>query len=78
MRLSIVALCWMKRWGEAARIWVRSPSLNFLRAGSDPSFDKRLTKDCIENEPLYLVMAGIVAVDTGAPAALALVQLHLG
>jgi tetratricopeptide (TPR) repeat protein len=45
--------------------------------GVDALFDRRLADDAIETEPLFLVMAGIVAVDTGAPSALALGRLDL-
>ncbi|HEY1931106.1 MAG TPA: hypothetical protein VGG99_03765 [Acetobacteraceae bacterium] len=45
--------------------------------GADPEFDRRLADDAIETEPLFLLMAGIVAVETGAPAALAMNRLDL-
>lgn len=40
--------------------------------GVDPTFDKLLARDLIENEPLYLLMAGVYAVQHGAPTALGL------
>lgn len=40
--------------------------------GVDSTFDKLLASDRIENEPLYLLMAGVYAVQHGAPTALAL------
>ena len=45
--------------------------------GADPQFDRQLHDNRIETEPLFLVMAGIVAVEKGAPAALALGRLDL-
>ena len=45
--------------------------------GVDPGFDALLAETRPENEPLYLIMAGIHAVQHGAPAALALNQLEL-
>ncbi|WOJ90034.1 tetratricopeptide repeat protein [Methylocapsa polymorpha] len=39
--------------------------------GSDPAFDQRLADDTIDNEPLYLVMAGVVSVVEGASFAIA-------
>ncbi len=45
--------------------------------GADALFDQRLAGDAIETEPLFLLMAGIVAVDTGAPSALAMSRLDL-
>jgi tetratricopeptide (TPR) repeat protein len=45
--------------------------------GADPLFDRRLEDDTIETEPLFLVMAGIVAAEQGAPTALALGRLNL-
>jgi len=45
--------------------------------GENPEFDRRLADDAINNEPLYLVMAGLVGVTTGAPAALALSRTDL-
>jgi tetratricopeptide (TPR) repeat protein len=45
--------------------------------GADPLFDSRLADDAIDTEPLFLVMAGIVAADRGAPTALALGRLDL-
>jgi hypothetical protein len=44
---------------------------------ADLMFDQRLASDAIETEPLFLVMAGIVAVESDAPSALALGRLDL-
>ena len=46
-------------------------------AGADALFDQRLASNAIETEPLFLIMAGIVAVESDAPAALALGRLDL-
>jgi Tetratricopeptide repeat len=45
--------------------------------GVNPDFDRRLGDDAINNEPLYLMMAGAEAIHTGAPAALALTRIDL-
>jgi hypothetical protein len=45
--------------------------------GTDAVFDERLARDTIESEPLYLAMAGMVAVTSGAPTALALSRIDL-
>lgn len=45
--------------------------------GSDARFDARLADDRIDNEPLYLMMAGVHAARHGAPAALALDRKEL-
>ncbi len=45
--------------------------------GADALFDQRLGDDTINNEPLYLMMAGAEAVRSGAPAALALTRIDL-
>ena len=47
-------------------------------AGTDALFDQRLSSNAIETEPLFLIMAGVVAVESDAPAALALGRLDLG
>lgn len=39
--------------------------------GTDPEFDRALSAERIDHEPLHLMMAAIVAVEQGAPAALA-------
>jgi tetratricopeptide (TPR) repeat protein len=44
---------------------------------TDPDFDRRLDDDSIGNEPLYLAMAGLVAIASGAAAALTLTQSAL-
>ena len=44
---------------------------------ADLMFDQRPPSDAIETEPLFLVMAGIVAVESDAPSALALGRLDL-
>ncbi|WP_114913236.1 tetratricopeptide repeat protein [Acidibrevibacterium fodinaquatile] len=45
--------------------------------GSDPWFDARLADRRIDNQPLYLMMAGVHAARHGAPAALALDHVEL-
>jgi hypothetical protein len=45
--------------------------------GANEAFDRRLADDAINNEPLYLMMAGAEAVQTGATAALALGRVDL-
>jgi hypothetical protein len=47
------------------------------RPGTDSGFEQRLADARINNEPLYLMMAAVVAVQTGAPAALALSRIDL-
>ena len=60
---------------ESGRMaWATPPPLP--EPGRDPVFDE-LADDSIHNEPLYLLMAGLVALDTGAPTALALGRLDL-
>lgn len=46
-------------------------------AGADPLFDRRLGSADIETEPMFLLMAGIVAAEAGAPSALAMRRLNL-
>lgn len=45
--------------------------------GANLDFDRRLGDDTINNEPLYLMMAGAQAIRTGAPTALALTRIDL-
>jgi hypothetical protein len=45
--------------------------------GANADFDRRLGDDTINNEPLYLMMAGAEAIRTGAAAALALTRTDL-
>jgi hypothetical protein len=45
--------------------------------GANADFDLRLGDDAINNEPLYLMMAGAEAIRTGAAAALALTRVDL-
>jgi hypothetical protein len=45
--------------------------------GADPWFDARLADDRIDNEPLYLMMAGVHAARHGAPTALMLDRVEL-
>jgi hypothetical protein len=45
--------------------------------GADRWFDARLADDRIDNEPLYLMMAGVHAARHGAPAALTLDRMEL-
>ena len=46
-------------------------------SGTVPDFDRRLSEDSIGNEPLFLAMAGLVAVTTGASAALSVGRADL-
>lgn len=46
-------------------------------AGENPDFDARLADGRIDNEPLYLLMAGIHGARLGAPAALARERVEL-
>ncbi len=64
----------MRRAGGIAEIHPipRPPPL-----GADADFDRRLGDDAINNEPLYLIMAGAEAIRTGAPTALALSRIDL-
>ncbi len=61
---------------EAARIAGIIPAPVPPPEGSDALFDQRLARDTIETEPLYLMMAAVLAVRRGAPAALALSRLQ--
>jgi tetratricopeptide (TPR) repeat protein len=45
--------------------------------GANADFDRRLGDDAINNEPLYLMMAGAEAIGTGALAALSLTRTDL-
>ncbi len=45
--------------------------------GEDPTFDRRLSLDSVDNEPLYLMMAAAEATRKGTPAALALTGTSL-
>ncbi len=44
---------------------------------TDPAFDAAITRDAIELEPLYLLMAGLTAVQTNVPRVLALTRTDL-
>ena len=61
----------------AARVLGRSPAPVLPPPGTDAAFERRLGDDTINNEPLYLIMAGLVAVTTGAPTALAFSRVDL-
>jgi tetratricopeptide (TPR) repeat protein len=54
---------------EAARVLGKTPAPELPPPGADAEFERRLGDDAISNEPLYLIMAGLVAVTTGARAA---------
>ncbi|HST90315.1 MAG TPA: hypothetical protein VLJ14_18210 [Ktedonobacterales bacterium] len=56
---------------EAARV-LEKPAPDLPAPGTNPEFDRRLADNALGNEPLYLAMAGRIAIDTGAPEALAL------
>lgn len=53
------------------------PTITPPRLGEDAWFDKRITNDNMDNGPLYLAMAGIRAVECGAPAAISMNKLEL-
>jgi len=59
---------------EAMRLGAKIAGVQLVPAppppGTDAEFDRRLGDDAINNEPLYLMMAGVEAIRTGAPAAL--------
>jgi tetratricopeptide (TPR) repeat protein len=88
-RLAPLALRPLRAGGErrallAQAMILAAPLLNPPRPppplpppGTDLLFDRRLDDDTIDTEPLFLVMAGIVAVEQGAPTALALTRLDL-
>jgi tetratricopeptide (TPR) repeat protein len=63
--------------GSAAKIANITPIPLPPMPGTNPDFDRRLGDDTINNEPLYLMMAGMEAIRTGAPAALALTRADL-
>jgi tetratricopeptide (TPR) repeat protein len=62
---------------EAARIKGISPAPVPPAPGRDAEFDRRLADRQSASKPLYLMMAGIVAVTTGAPAALSFNRVDL-
>lgn len=62
---------------EAARLCKVVPAPVLPAPGIDAAFDRRLSDDTINNEPLYLLMAGLVAVTTGAPEALTFSRIDL-
>ncbi|RUQ61991.1 tetratricopeptide repeat protein [Azospirillum doebereinerae] len=55
---------------QAARLEEVSPAPHPPAAGADPVFDRDLSADSLDNEPLYLMMAAIVALDVGVSTAL--------
>ena len=55
---------------------VKSPVV-LPQPGTDPWFDHRLSDNKLDNNPLFLTMAGIRAVETGVPTALAMNRLDL-
>ncbi|MBW4093536.1 MAG: tetratricopeptide repeat protein [Proteobacteria bacterium] len=62
---------------EAVRV-LRPAVVPVLPApGTDAAFERRLADDTINNEPLFLLMAGLVALTTGAPAALSFSRIDL-
>ncbi|MBV8577284.1 MAG: tetratricopeptide repeat protein [Acetobacteraceae bacterium] len=61
----------------AAQIAEKQPIPEPPPLGANAAFDRRLKDDAINNEPLYLMMAGVEAIQTGATAALALSRLDL-
>ncbi len=63
------------RW--AGQIAGKQPIPEPPPIGANAAFDRRLKDDAINNEPLYLMMAGMEAIQTGATAALALSRVDL-
>ena len=53
------------------------PELAPPAPGEDPEFERRIADDRLENEPLFLMMAAIVAIDRGTSRALALSRVEL-
>ncbi len=62
---------------EAARVLGKTPAPELPAPGADAAFERKLADDAIDNEPLYLIMAGLVAVTSGAPAALSFSRVDL-
>lgn len=61
----------------ASRLDGLDPLLQPSAAGVDPWFDARLADDRLDNEPLYLMMAGVTAVRARVPQVLAMGCLDL-
>jgi tetratricopeptide (TPR) repeat protein len=61
----------------AAHIAGVQPSPHPPLPAANEDFDRRLGDDTINNEPLYLMMAGVEAIRTGASTALALTRTDL-
>ena len=53
------------------------PSIVPPFAGDDPWFDKQLSESRLDNDPLYLIMMAIRAVEVGLPAALSINKIDL-
>ena len=62
---------------EAARVRGMAFAPTLPAPDADAEFERRLADDAINNEPLYLLMAGLVAVSTGAPTALTFSRIDL-
>ena len=62
---------------EAVRVLRPSVVPALPAPGTNPDFERRLADDRINTEPLYLLMAGLVAVTTGVPAALSFSRIDL-
>ncbi len=56
---------------------LKVPILRPPSPGSDPAFDARTADDRLENEPLYLAMAGIAAVEKGLANVLPMTRTDL-
>lgn len=61
----------------ASRLDGLDPLLQPPAPGTDPSFEARLADDRLDNEPLYLMMAGVTAVRARVPQVLAMGCLDL-
>ncbi|HEU0097288.1 MAG TPA: tetratricopeptide repeat protein [Allosphingosinicella sp.] len=67
-------------FAEAMRLAAKvlgKPELTPPAPGEDAAFERRIADDRLENEPLFLMMAAVVAIDRGTSRALALSRLEL-
>ena len=62
---------------EAAALNGNPTAPTLPEPGADPAFDTAIARDAIELEPLYLLMAGVTAVQTDVPHVLAMTRTDL-
>ena len=62
---------------EAAKLAGKPAPPLLPNPGTDPAFDTAIARDAVELEPLYLLMAGLTAVQTNVPHVLALTRTDL-